>query len=62
MRTYSELVEQARLCWHQAYLTQDQVVASLFRKMARELQEAAAEIDSGKLPELDDPEADKPLV
>ena len=62
MRTYSELVEQARLCWHQAHLTQDRSVASIFRKMAHDLQKSAAELDSGKLPELDDPKADKPLV
>lgn len=60
--SYDRLSELARLCWHQAHLTQDQAVARLLHKMAHEFQEAAARLDSGKLPDLGDPNDDKPRV
>jgi hypothetical protein len=43
-------------------MTQDQTVAHLLRKMAGEFQEAAAKLDSGKLPDLGDFQDDKPRV
>ncbi len=57
---YDEMVELARICSRQARLTQSDEVARLFQKMAREFQEAAAKLDSGKLPDLG--EGDKPVV
>ena len=62
MPTYEDLAELARICWRHAHLTQSEEVARLLFKMAREFQEAAAKLDSGKLPDLDDARDDKPRV
>jgi hypothetical protein len=58
------MVELARLCWRQAHLTQSEEVARLSHKMAREFQEAAAKLNGGKLPDLDNGRGndDKPIV
>jgi hypothetical protein len=42
-------------------MTQTEEVARLLSRMAREFQEAAAKLDSGQLPDLDDAD-DKPRV
>jgi hypothetical protein len=60
--SYYRLSELARLCWRQAHMTQDQAVARLLHKMACEFQEAAAKLDSGKLPALSHAQDDKPCV
>jgi hypothetical protein len=60
--SYDEMVELARICWRQSRVTQSEDVACLFHKMAREFQEAAARLDSGKLPDLGEGHGDKPVV
>jgi hypothetical protein len=62
MPSYSELFELARMCWRQSHLAQDQGVARELRRMALEYQQEAAKLDSGKLPELDDCNDDKPRI
>jgi hypothetical protein len=60
---YDELVELARMCWRQARLAQTNGVAPELLRMAHEYQQKAAKLDSGKLPEIGDPETDnKPIV
>jgi len=60
--SYERLAELARTCWRQAHLTQDQDVAHLLRKMAKEFQEAAAKLDNGILPDIGEAGDSKPRV
>ena len=57
MPNYDELVELARICWHQAHLTQADEVARELRRMAHEYQQKAAKLDNGRLPAIGDPKA-----
>jgi hypothetical protein len=60
---YDELVELARMCRRQARMAQTNGVAPALLRMAHEYQQRAAKLDSGKLPEIGDPETDnKPMV
>lgn len=43
-------------------MTQSEEVARLLHKMARELQEAAAKLNGGELPDLGEGNGDKPIV
>lgn len=58
LHSFSELVELARMCWRQAHLTSSWEVAAQLRQMAREYQQEAAKLDSGKLPAIGDPATD----
>ena len=53
MPTYDELVELARMCWREAHRSRDDVAREL-RRMARQYQQQAAKLDSGKLPDIGD--------
>jgi hypothetical protein len=55
MQTYDDIAELARICATQARLTTTKDVASALWMMARNYQERAAQLDSGKLPEIGDP-------
>ena len=60
---YDELVELARMCWRQARVAQTNGLAPELMRMAHEYQQKAANLDSGKLPEIGVPETDdKPIV
>jgi hypothetical protein len=59
---YTELLELARLCWRQAQLAQTEGVARELHKMALEYRQKAAKLDSGKLPVLEEPVSEKPIV
>jgi hypothetical protein len=52
MRDYHDLVELARICSHQAQITQTEQVARTLRRMAREYLQEAARLDGGKVPEI----------
>ena len=62
MPTYAELAELARICWQQARLAQAEDVALALRKMAREYQQQAAELDGGNLPDLGGVNDNTPVV
>ena len=49
---YTELVELAKTCLFQAKITMAKDVAAEFRRMAREYQRRAADLDGGKLPDI----------
>jgi len=51
---YDELVEFARMCVHQAGITMARDVASELRRMAKEYQKRAADLDGGKMPDIGD--------
>jgi hypothetical protein len=55
MHTYASLVELAKICAHQAHITQVREVASELWRMALEYQRKAAALDSGKLPDIGPP-------
>jgi hypothetical protein len=52
MPTYDDFVGLARMCWRQAHVAQTDGARDQLRKMAREYQQEAAKLDSGKLPDL----------
>jgi hypothetical protein len=52
MPTYNDLVELARICAKNSYAANTKEVAAELWKMAREYQERAAKLDSGKLPDI----------
>jgi hypothetical protein len=49
---YDELVELAKMCAHQARVTMAKDVADELRRMAREYQQRAADLNSGKMPDI----------
>jgi hypothetical protein len=49
MPTHAELVELAKMCAFNARAANNERVARELRRMAREYQEKAAELDSGRL-------------
>jgi len=51
---YDELVEFARMCADQARITMAKDVAGALRRMAKEYQQRAAELNGGKLPDIGD--------
>jgi hypothetical protein len=53
LKTYEEFAQFARLCWKQAKLANTNDVAQTLRRMAMQYQQAAARLDSGKLPDLE---------
>jgi hypothetical protein len=54
MQTYEDLVELAKVCLRQARRTKSRNVAAELRRMAKDYQKRAAELDSGKLPDIRD--------
>jgi hypothetical protein len=54
MQTYEDLVELAKICMRQARDTKSRQVAAELRRMAKDYQKRAAELNSGKLPDLRD--------
>ena len=52
MQTYDDMVELARICAKNAQVTSMPRVARQLWKMAQEYQRLAAELDSGKLPDI----------
>jgi len=54
MQTYEDLVELAKICMRQARETKSRQVAAELRRMAKDYQKRAAELNSGKLPNLRD--------
>lgn len=52
MWTHKDFAELARMCWRQSCLAQTEGVALELRHMAREYQEKAAKLDSGKVPDF----------
>jgi hypothetical protein len=49
---YSDLVELARVCSHQAQITETEQVARTLRRMAREYLQEAAKLDGGTVPDI----------
>ena len=49
---YNELVDLARTCVYQGKVTKAQEVAAEFRRMAKEYQKRAADLDGGKMPDI----------
>ena len=58
---YQQLVELARTCWRQAGITTSKEVADVLRRMAKEYQQKAAQLDSGKVPDIGE-EEETPIV
>jgi len=54
MQTYVDLVELAKICLGQARKTRSRKVAAELRRMAKDYQKRAAELNSGKLPQIRD--------
>ena len=54
MQTYVDLVELAKICMRQARDTKSRQVAAELRRLAKDYQKRAAELNSGKLPDLRD--------
>jgi hypothetical protein len=52
MPTHAELVELAKMCAFNARAANEERVALELWRMAREYQERAAKLDSGKLPDI----------
>ena len=52
---YDDLVELAQLCAYQAKVTKSRDVAEEFRRMAKEYQRRAAQLDEGRLPNIGKP-------
>jgi hypothetical protein len=52
MQTSDHFAELARLCAAQARLTNSRDVATALWKMAKDHQERAAQLDSGRLPDI----------
>ena len=55
MQTYDEFAELARICAKNSWTADSKEVSAALWKMALEYQRKAAEIDSGKLPEIGKP-------
>lgn len=51
-KRHEELVELAKLCLFESKVTKARDVAAEFRRMAKDYQKRAAEIDSGRLPDI----------
>lgn len=51
MRTYEDLAELARICMRQARETKSRAVAAELRRMAKDYQRRAADLEGGKLPD-----------
>jgi hypothetical protein len=49
---YYELLELARICSHQAQITETEHVARMLRRMARQYLREATELDGGKVPDI----------
>ena len=52
MSTYDDLVELAEICLRQAQATESRAVAVVLHRMAKEYQKRAAELTTGKLPDV----------
>jgi hypothetical protein len=57
MQTFDDMVELAKLCAAQARLTTSRDVANALWKMATDYQQRAAQLDSGRLPDIGGPPA-----
>jgi hypothetical protein len=56
MQRYDDLVQLARICWKEARWAQEPALAARLKRMAKEYQERAAELDGGTLPDIGEPE------
>jgi hypothetical protein len=54
MPTPDDLLELANICARQARAAKSRAAAAELRRMAKEYQKRAAELNSGKLPNLDE--------
>jgi hypothetical protein len=54
MQTHEDLAELAKICLGQARITKSHTVAAELRRMAKDYQKRAAELHSGKLPDIRD--------
>jgi hypothetical protein len=52
MQTYRDLIELARICTKQARATKSQDVAAELRRMAKEYERRAAELNDSNVPSL----------
>jgi hypothetical protein len=52
MQTYGDLVELARICMKQSRHADSKEVAAELRRMAKDYQRRAAELDSGTSPDI----------
>jgi len=53
MPTYSDLVELAKICVRQARTASNPEVARELRRLAKEYQKKAADLDGGLLPDIE---------
>jgi nitrate reductase assembly molybdenum cofactor insertion protein NarJ len=52
MPTYTDLVELAKICARQARTTSNREVAQELRRLAKEYQKKAADLDGEELPDI----------
>ena len=52
MPTYTDLVELAKICARQAHASPNPEVARELRRLAKEYQKKAADLDGGTLPDI----------
>jgi len=53
----ADLIELARICMEQSRLASNKQVAAKLRRMAKDYQRRAADLDSGKLPDIGEEES-----
>jgi hypothetical protein len=53
MPTYKDMVELAKICVRQARAAPNREVARELRRLAKEYQKKAADLDGGKLPDIE---------
>jgi hypothetical protein len=52
MPTFTDLVELAKICFRQARASSNPEVAQELRRLAKEYQKKAADLDGGSLPDI----------
>jgi len=57
VQTYEDLVELARICWKQAHWTTSLDAAAELKRMAKEYQQRAAQLNGGKLADIGENES-----